>query len=236
MPTLRSGDSTAVDLYGYLTAASTDSARIDQGPWGRLRDRRGGHPRHDHQPIEAGRVTLERRRSPQAGTYVGSITTETLGRPSYEKLAASRTPGSDARCGDPSCKPSVRLSQGKCDRGHSTHLLLTPAASGARRHSSPCSQLHRNGVRSRVSDAVTPAVSPPCLAGTTLSPQPKGPGMPPSRPTPTAPSAPCQRTRPAARAARPESLADQADRSCRQIKVVDIQLDAQDLEAAGAIG
>jgi hypothetical protein len=205
-------------------------------PLDRLQTRRAAHRSHNGQRIEAGRVTLERRRSPQADTNVGSITAEISGRPSYEKLAASRTPGSDARCGDRSCKPSVRLAQARRGRSHSIRSLLTPAASGARRHSPPCSQSDRNGALSRVPDAVKPAVSPPCLAETTLSPQPKGPAMlPPSRPTHTTPSAPCQRTRPAARATCPQSLVDQGDRSCRLIKVGDIQLEAHDLGAAGAI-
>jgi hypothetical protein len=226
---------TPVDLYGRLTAASTDSAGIDQVPQDRLHDRRSGHPRRDRQRIEAGRVRLERRRSPQADANMGSITAEILGCRLHEELAASRTPGSDAPCGSRSCEPSARRSQARRDCGQSPRTLLTPAVSGAPRHSPSRSHSHRHGARSRVPDAVKPAVSPPCLPGTTLSPQPKGPGMPPSRPTPAALSAPCQWTRPAARAARPGSLADRADRSCRLIKLVDIQLKAHDVETAGTI-
>ena len=177
MPTQRPDQPTPVDLHGHLAAPSTDSAGIDLPP-DRSQDRRGAHPRHDRQRTEAGRVRLERRRSPQADTNVGSITTEISGRRLHEEWAASRTPGLYAQCAGRSCKPSVRRSPARRDPGHSTRASLTATASCEVRDSPPCSHLHRHGVRSRVPNAVTPPVSPSCLAGMTLSPQPKAPRMP----------------------------------------------------------
>ncbi len=166
MSTLYHGQPTLVDLHDHLAASPTDSAGIDRSRLDCSLDRRGAHPCRDRQQIEPDRVTLERRRSPEADTNVGSITTEFSGRTPHDELPPVRDVGPGERCGDNGCKPSVRPWQARRQRGHSTHSSLAVAVSGPR-HDSP----------RRVPDAVNPPVSPPCLAETTLPPQSKAPSM-----------------------------------------------------------
>lgn len=64
------------------------------------------------------------------------------------------------------------------DREQSTSDLLTACASRAPRRSQPCWQSHCHAAIAPVRGAVKSAVSPPCLARTTLSPQPREPKMP----------------------------------------------------------